>query len=64
MWMAKLHLIHRNGFIFFLCSMNIQNVIEKKKEKEKKRGAACLLLDPGMIKGRSFSDITDRKGYS
>lgn len=29
---------------------------------EKGKGAACLLPDPGMIKGRSFSDITDRKG--
>lgn len=36
--------------------LNIQHVIEKGK------GAACLLPDPGMIKGRSFSGITDRKG--
>lgn len=43
-------------FSFFICVLNIQHVIEKGK------GAACLLPDPGMIKGRSFSDITDRKG--
>ena len=41
---------------FFICVLNIQHVIEKGK------GAACLLPDLGMIKGRSFSDITDRKG--
>lgn len=41
---------------FFISVLNIQRVIEKGK------GAACLLPDLGMIKGRSFSDITDRKG--